>query len=81
MQLHCDQGMNAARAMYEAKQTPSEYLAAHPDVAQKYQRDPAFHHGFNGMVFAHDNGQYAEVVMGLDARDARYDAHHVAWRG
>ncbi len=81
MQLHCDQGMNAARAAFEAKQTPSEYLASHPDVASRYERDPAFHHGFNGMAFAHDNGQYAEMVKELDARDARYDAHNVAWRG
>jgi len=81
MQLHCDQGMTAARAMYSAGKGFDDYLKANPDVAQRYQKDPAFHHGFKAMVFAHDNGQYGEVVKALDARDARYDAHHVAWRG
>jgi hypothetical protein len=81
MQLHCDQGLNAARAMYAANQRPSEYLAANPEVAKKYTHDAAFRHGFDGAVFAHDNGQYGEIMKALDERDARYTAHHVAWRG
>jgi hypothetical protein len=81
MQLHCDQGMTAARAMVDAKQTPSEYLATHADVAKKYTHDAAFRHGFDGAVFARDNGQYPDIMKALDARDARYEAHHVAWRG
>jgi hypothetical protein len=80
MQLHCDQGLNAARTMYTANQRPSEYLAANPDIAKKYTHDAAFRHGFDGAVFAHDNGQYADVMKALDQRDARYTAHHVAWR-
>jgi len=80
MQLHCDQGLNAARVMYSANKSPSEYLAANPDVAKRYTHDAAFRAGFDGAVFAHDNGQYANVMKALDERDARYTAHHVAWR-
>jgi hypothetical protein len=81
IQLHCDQGMTAARTMYSANETPADYLKSNPAVAKRYERDPAFHHGFNAAVYAHDNGQYGEVMKALDSRDARYDAHHVAWRG
>jgi hypothetical protein len=82
MQLHCDQGINAARTAFSAGKTPSDYLAANPDVAKKYTHDAAFRHGFDGAVYAHDksNTQYAEMMTALDQRDARYTQHHVAWR-
>ena len=80
MQLHCDQGMSAARAMFDAKTTPAEYLRANKELGQRYASDPAFKHGFDGLVYAREHGTYDAVVSELNARDARYDAHHVAWR-
>ena len=80
MQLHCDHGMNAARAMFDAKTTPAEYLRANKELGQRYASDPAFKHGFDGLVYAREHGTYDAVVGELNARDARYDAHHVAWR-
>ncbi len=81
IQLHCDHGMTAARAMVDSKSTPADFMSAHPDVGKRYQSDPAFRHGFDGLVFAAQHGTYAATVHALDARDARYDAAHVAWRG
>lgn len=81
MQLHCDQGMGAARTMFETKQSPSDFFRAHPDLAQRYGDDPAFRAGFDGTAHAHAHGQYDEMMKSLDARDARYEAHHIAWRG
>ena len=80
MQLHCDQGMNAARAMFDAGQNPLEYAKSHPDMAKRFSQDAAFRRGFEGAVYAHEHGQYEQTMKALDARDARYDAHHIAWR-
>lgn len=82
MQMHCDQGINAARTAFTAGQTPSAYLAANPDIAKKYTHDAAFRNGFDGAVYAqgHSNSQYADMMKALDERDARYTQHHVAWR-
>jgi hypothetical protein len=81
MQLHCDQGMGAARTMLETKQSASTFLRAHSDLAQRYADDPAFRAGFDGTVYAAAHGQYEQMMRALDSRDARYEAHHVAWRG
>jgi hypothetical protein len=75
MQLHCDQGM------YTAGQGSADYLKAHPDVATRIAADPAFKAGFEGAVYAHDHQQYDAVMKALDARDVRYETHHVAFRG
>jgi len=81
MQIHCDQGMIAARTMLDAKQSSSDFLRAHPDLAKRYGDDPAFRAGFDGAVYAKVHGQYDDMMKALDQRDARYTAHHVAWRG
>jgi len=80
-QLHCDQGMNAARAMVQVKQSQPDYFAAHPDVAKRVADDAAFRAGFEGTLRARETGEYDAAMKALDARDARYEAHHVAWRG
>jgi hypothetical protein len=81
MQLHADQGMGAARTMLETKQPHSDFFRAHPDLAKRYGDDPAFRAGFDGTVYAASHGQYEQMMRALDARDARYEAHHIAWRG
>ena len=82
VQLHCDQGMNAARGMCDAKLEPKAFLAANPDVAKRCAEDPAFKAGFDGVVWAKQNGPdaYGAVIKGLEARDVRYEQAHVAWR-
>ena len=81
IQLHCDQGISAARAMYTANQTPDVYLKAHPEVGKRFAEDPAFQAGFKGAMHAKVHGQYDEMMKSLDQRDARFEAHHVAVRG
>ncbi|HEY1957181.1 MAG TPA: hypothetical protein VGH28_16295 [Polyangiaceae bacterium] len=81
IQLHCDQGMSAAREMYGAGQTPGDYLKAHADVAQRIAEDPAFKAGFEGAVYGREHGNYDAMMTALDARDARYAQHNVGLRG
>jgi len=81
IQLHCDQGIAAARAMVDAHQSPAAYLAAHPDVARRCDDDIAFKAGFDGAVYAREHGQWDDMMTALDRRDVRYEAHHVAYRG
>jgi hypothetical protein len=80
LQLHADQGMGAARTMVDSKQSSSDFFRAHPDLLKRYGEDAAFRAGFDGAVYAKAHGQYDDMMKSLDARDARYDAHHVAWR-
>ena len=82
IQLHCDQGIAAARSMYGAGQTDFfAYLEAHPDVARRVAEDPAFKAGFEGALYAHDHGQYDAMMKALDERDVRYTQHNIAFRG
>jgi hypothetical protein len=81
MQLHCDQGIGAARTMFDAKQTPEEFFRAHPDLGKRFADDAAFHAGFEGAMYAQRHGQYDEMMKALDQRDVRYEAHHIAVRG
>lgn len=82
IQLHADQGMVEAKAALEAKMSPADYLRTHADAAQRYQSDPAFRHGFDGLVYAHDKGQasYDAVVGALALRTKEYELHHVQVR-
>lgn len=83
LQLHADQGMNSAHEMYDANTDRATFFAAHPDVASRYKTDQAFKYGFDALSWAHDQGgdAYAGVVKDLQARDARYDAAGVSYRG
>jgi hypothetical protein len=82
VQLHCDQGMSAARGMCDAKLDAKTFFAAHPDIAKRCADDPAFKAGFDGVVWAKQNGPdaYGAVIKELEARDVRYEQAHVAWR-
>lgn len=82
VQLHCDQGISAARSMYaEGQKDVFAFLKAHPDVAQRVAEDPAFKAGFEGALYAHDHGQYDAMMKALDERDVRYTQHNIAFRG
>lgn len=82
IQLHADQGMLAARAALEAKMPPADYLRTHPEAAKRYQSDPAFRHGFDGLVYAADKGKatYDAAIASLDGRTKVYGDHHVQVR-
>jgi hypothetical protein len=79
IQLHCDQGMNAARFACDTGVGKDAYLQQHPEVAKRCVDDVAYAHGFDAVFSAHGQGaaQYKEVVDALKSRDARYDAAHV----
>ena len=83
LQLHCDQGMNAARSLIDSGALTPDTFMKHPDIAKKYGEDPAFKAGFDCVMWAHKAGKetYGALCTEIDARDARYDANHVAWRG
>lgn len=76
-QLHCDQGMSAARSMVDAKQAMPPKA-----IADRCAADPAFKAGFEAAVWASKKGPdaYHDVIKGLESRDARYEQAHVAWR-
>lgn len=82
LQLHSDQGMNAARRACDAGLDRTAFLKANPDLAKRCDEDLAFKAGFDAMFWAKSKGAetYRAVTSDLDARDARYDQHHVAWR-
>ncbi len=91
LQLHADRGMNAARSFIEAgmitrdggEQQLEDLLSKNPDVRAKYIADPAYRAGFEALVWAkqHDEKQYGEAIKHLEARDARYAQHHIAFKG
>jgi len=81
-QIHADQGANACAAMLDAKMDRATFVKAHPEVGAKYATDPAFRMGFDALEYAHTHNvaEYTQARSALDARDARYDAHHVQVR-
>lgn len=84
VQLHCDNGMAAAREACSTGVDAQAYLAAHADVGAQYASDPAFRAGFDCVVWAKgqsDKSIYDGVLAQLRDRDVRYDAAHVAHRG
>jgi hypothetical protein len=88
LQLHCDQGMNAARTMIESGGEKEAFLKANPDIAKRYAGDAAFHNGFDALCWAKDDSRkkdgdptsYKAAVESLQTRDARYDAAHITYR-
>ena len=82
VQLQCDKGMNAARELDASGANREQFLNSHPSIAKACAEDPAFRAGFDCMVWAKDRPEvYQKLSADLDARDARYDAAHVAVRG
>ncbi len=84
LQLHCDQGMNAARDMIESgsSQTKESFLKSRPAVEKRYAEDVAFKNGFDAISWAKTDSPttYAAAISKLDSRDARYDSAHVTYR-
>ena len=81
LQLHSDEGMNAARKMLDAKSNGPTFFSANPAIKERYDSDAAFHAGFDGLRWAKDHGAYDATVKSLQSRDARYDANHIGCRG
>jgi hypothetical protein len=92
LQLHADRGMNAAKAMIDAGgitrdgdvEESGRALLRDPATKAKYDSDPAFRAGFDGLVwqFRHESkSAYDETVGRLQARDARYEQHAISFRG
>lgn len=91
LQLHADRGMNAARDLVVAGKITreggaaevSKALAASPSLKAKYDSDAAFKTGFDSLVWAKQRGteaDYKAAIQHLDARDARYEQHHIQVR-
>jgi len=83
LQLHTDQGMNAAHDMQSLGQDKAAFFAAHPGLAQRYANDIAFKNGFDAMSWAKDQGgaTYERTVADLQKRDGWYASAGVAMRG
>jgi hypothetical protein len=91
LQLHADRGMNAARDLVAGSKITREggaaevakALAANPALKAKYDSDAAFKTGFDSLVWAKQRGtdaDYDTAIKHLDARDARYEQHHIQYR-
>jgi hypothetical protein len=84
MQHHADMGTRAARDFIESGASKEKFLAAHPAIAEAYKRDPAFHDGFDALVWASEQhetpGLYKETLDSANARDCRYAQTSVTYR-
>jgi hypothetical protein len=82
MQHHADLGTRAARDFIESGSSKEKFLAAHPAIADFYAKDPAFHVGFDSLVWARSEkappGLYKETLASVEARDCRYAQTHVS---
>lgn len=84
LQLHCDEGMHAARTMLEGSQDKDGFLKANPATAKRYAEDVAFHNGFDALCWTKSKeappGAYDAQIKNLESRDARYTAAHITLR-
>ena len=76
MQHHADLGMHAARDFIESGVSKEKFLAAHPAIADGYKKDPAFHDGFDSLVWAKEQTStpslYTDALASVASRDCRY---------
>jgi hypothetical protein len=79
VQIHADQGANAARKMCDSGMSRAAFALSNPGVASRYATDPAFKRGFDSIVWAKDHGavEYKNATDALDRRDDRYTQLHV----
>jgi len=79
VQIHADQGANAARKMCDSGMSRATLATSNPGVASRYATDPAFKRGFDAIVWAKDHGaaEYKAATEALDKRDDRYNHLHV----
>lgn len=85
LQLHCDEGMHAARTMLEGNQAKDGFLEANPAIAKRYAEDVAFHNGFDALCWSKNDkaapaDAYGTQIHNLESRDARYAAASVTLR-
>lgn len=74
LQLHCDQGMHAAKDLVLAKQDLASFFKTHPKAAESYARDAAFREGFDAYLTAKDR---AGADRALAERDGWYAQSHI----
>jgi len=79
VQLHADQGANAARRMCDAGVDRGAFFQQNVEAARRYATDPAFKQGFESIVWAkrHGDAEYKQATQALESRDARYTQAHV----
>lgn len=84
LQLHCDEGMHAARTMLEGSKGKDAFLEASPAMKKRYAEDVAFHNGFDALCWTKSKeapaGAYGAQIHNLESRDARYAAAHITLR-
>jgi hypothetical protein len=83
LQIRCDEGMKAAEQAFVQGEGTRRFFELNKDLYARYQADAAFRAGFDAVVFAHAEGDasFQKVLRDLHARDARYSATNVIWRG
>lgn len=74
LQLHCDQGMHAARDLVASHKDVATFLRENPKVADAYVKDAAFHEGFNAYLSTKDRNA---LDTKLAERDGWYAQSHI----
>lgn len=83
MQHHADIGAHAARDFLESGLEKKQFLAAHPAIDMAYKKDPAFHDGFDALVWAKEQSDpsvYKKAVDSVLSRDPRCSQTTVTFR-
>ena len=83
MQHHADIGAHAARDLLESGLEKKQFLAAHPAIDAAYKKDPAFHDGFDALVWAKeqkDPSVYKDALDAVRSRDPRCSQTTVTFR-
>jgi len=83
MQHHADIGAHAARDFLESGLEKKQFLAAHPAIDAAYKKDPAFHDGFDSLVWAkeqNDPSVYKKALDSVSSRDPRCSQTSVTFR-
>lgn len=83
MQLHADRGMHAGRDFVASGLTKEAFLSANPKLADAYAKDPAFHDGFDAIVWVKHKGgpgAYEAATANLTERDGWYAQSNVSYR-
>lgn len=83
MQHHADLGMRAAREFIESGSSKAAFLTAHPAIDAAYKKDPAFHDGFDSLVWAKeqkDPKPYKDALGAVATRDPRCSQTSVTYR-
>lgn len=71
LQRHCDDGMRAASRMFDGHMDKTAFFAQNPEARRRYDEDPAFHHGFDALVWAKEQKDatiYAKTLDDLKLR-------------